>query len=153
GDDALQGLDRVRAAQQVGVGRTWGDGVDGDAPAAQLLRRDQGQLFERTLARGVGSVARCRAYGVGAGDVDDAAAVPHVTRRVADGQERRLRVDRHDPVEELFVDLGDGCHREAHRNVVDQDVQAAEALPCGLHQLLRGSWPGQVQTQRVGIAA
>lgn len=50
-----------------------------------------------------------------------------------DGEERRLRVDRHDAVEVGLGDVVDG-RRLAGGGVVDQDVQAAETVGRGVEQ-------------------
>jgi len=67
-------------------------------------------------------------------DVDDLARpLRHqVWQDVLAAEERSLEVDVHDEVPFLFLQLNDRSER-GHAGIVDEDVDSAELLRCGLY--------------------
>src|SRR4051794_11859940 len=104
--------------------------VDADAAAGELERERPGQALHTALADAVAEIVRLRDQLVDARDVD------HDTRRLlrhesldclAGAEERPAQVDRDHPVEVRAGELL-GRVRELDARVVDEDVEATEAL-------------------------
>jgi hypothetical protein len=140
--------------EEVGIGGARTDCVNGDAPSAELYCGDSGELLDRTLARGVGGVARGVPNRVRGRDVDDPAAVAHIPGGMAGGEERRLCIDDHRVVPQLFVGVGDRpAYPEVQRGVVDQNVLRIEMLGGHCHQPIHRSGRGEIDLYSVGPAA
>src|SRR5690606_28173665 len=106
-----------------------------DAVAAQLDRTDPGQADHTVLGGAVGAGMRHAGFRGLGGDVDDAPATAlgdHRLRSVLGAQERAAQVDPEHRVPFLDIHVHDGLHQVADAGVVDEDVDAAEALhdPC-----------------------
>src|SRR5437773_1748908 len=121
--------------RETDIGR---DRVDADRVRRQLERHRLREADDRRLARGVERVAGRRPLALDRHDVDDApAASPrdHARRDRARAVQHRLQVGAHEGVPALLAGLQEGgAKRPAH--VVDQHVDAAEALDGGGHGAL-----------------
>nr|BAM71405.1 hypothetical protein [Ralstonia pickettii] len=112
----------------VGVGRTRLDVVDGDAARTQVACHALHQAQQRGLAHGIRAAAGERhAVGIGAADIDDAAALPHVRQCSFRGDEDGAHVDGERLVEVLQREALDRAEQQ-HAGVVDQDVELAELV-------------------------
>nr|GEU62229.1 hypothetical protein [Tanacetum cinerariifolium] len=115
----------------VGVDRAGSDVVDGDVARTQVARQAFYQARERGLAHGVSGAADERhALGIGAADVDHAAALFHVRHGRLGGHEDGAHIHGHRGVEILQRKFFDRSQPE-NAGAVDQDIEAAEAR-CGL---------------------
>lgn len=132
GDTFLAALDGDCLADQVGVNRTGRDGDDAD-PIAGVLDAPLASLQQiGGFDRAVGGHSAGRSMSLGAGDVDDdAALLPlHHLERVLRQERVPGKIDADDSLPELrrhFVN-GHVRIRRLNRCVVDQHVETAELL-------------------------
>jgi hypothetical protein len=138
-----QSVDVRARAHQPGT-----DGGDPDTVPGELQAQGVGQSHESVLARAVGRHVRDRHLAADRGDVDDPPlALPQMGERCADEVERPPEVHLHGVLEILQAHVLERAHLH-HASVVDQDVEAAEALDRGRHGPLRVLAPPHVAGQR-----
>ncbi|MCY1299943.1 hypothetical protein D9M70_494930 [compost metagenome] len=126
----------------VGIGRSRLDVVHGDAARPQVARHALHQPQQRGLAHRIRAAAGERhPLGIGAADVDDAAALAHVRQRCPGRDEHRAHVDGQGLVK-VFQRQRLDRSQPQHAGIVDQDVELAE--------LARGTVDGAGQRGGIG---
>ena len=130
------------------------DGVDPDLRGERLGEPHRHRV-EAGLGAGVRQLAGAGDERAGGADVDDrpAVVVDHV-RPSADGEpERTLQVDRHRLVVEVLGDRVEALVHRRHAGVVDEHVEASEALERRGQQLVAVVPVAGVERDRLGAPA
>ena len=139
----LVGLTHAQALGHAGQGGG-GDGVDGDAVAAELHGRDDREAGDAGLGRAVVGLAHVAVDARRRRRVDDAGvvglaglgALPPVRGGVPARREGALQVDLDDGVPLRLAHVGEHAVAE-DPGVVDEDVETAEGVHGGLDEALR----------------
>src|ERR1700730_9276614 len=81
--EAVDDLLRLAMQEQVRRGRPGRDGVDGDAPPAQLLGQDAGHRLDGGFGAGIDAIGRLQQADDAGREVDDAPALAQAPGRLA----------------------------------------------------------------------